>query len=152
MSWKQRGLGLLIDLAALAAFGIVIIAAGHGAGPVGILMFIGSASAWGLPMAIGWGAIAALIVASFIPFRWPYLVVTLSGYAALAASLAIFVSRSERPEASAVFATPFAGALVGRAVYLFFQVRRRAGAWNEEGQGSWNDQPYGRPRDSERGF
>jgi hypothetical protein len=58
MSRKRRRIGLLIDLAAIVAFSSVILAAGHGVAPVGLMMFLGSGAAWGLPMRIGWGAIA----------------------------------------------------------------------------------------------
>jgi hypothetical protein len=68
----------------------------------------------------------------------------IAGYAALVASLVLFVARSEQPTFSVLLAAPFGGVLTGRAVYLFFQVRARPRDW-KEGRGGWNDEPYGPP-------
>jgi hypothetical protein len=52
---------LLVVSAVLIAYGVVVIFAGHGAGPVALLMLFGSPSVWLSSQILGWpGALTSL--------------------------------------------------------------------------------------------
>ena len=127
VSRRQRLIGLLIDLAVMGGSGTVMIAAGHGVGPVGLLMFLGQGD-WHFPMAVGWCGGAVLLALPLVPNRWCYALVWLAGLSTLAASLAIFISRSERRAFSILTAYLFAAAVAVRVAYLFQQMDRRNAA------------------------
>ncbi len=71
MSQRQRLIGLLIDLAVMGGFGTAMIAAGHGVGPAGLLMFLGQGD-WHTPMAVAWSGVAVLMALALVPNRWCY--------------------------------------------------------------------------------
>jgi hypothetical protein len=121
--WRRRAVGLAIDLGVCAGFATVWVAAGHGAGPVGLLMVLGHADAWGLPMGLGWAAVATLAVLPLVPWRWPYLAAALAGLALLLASWFVFVARSQDAGLPMMTSVQFAGALVARLWYLFAGAR-----------------------------
>ena len=118
----QRLLGLAIDAGVMLAFGCVMIAAGHGTGPIGVLMFAGSADAWGTPMTIGWTGIALLAMSALVPPPWLYGCVVLTGLATIVVSWSLFVIESASLNFSLVFSIPFICALAGRLMYLVFQL------------------------------
>jgi hypothetical protein len=109
----------------IAAFSNVWLAAGHGIGLIGLLMVTGSTAAWGLPRAIGWAGVLALMILPLMPWRLPYIVLTAIGLGGLTVSLLLFVSRSEAPGLALVSACVFFGAVIARAVYLLGQVKTR---------------------------
>jgi hypothetical protein len=122
---RQRAICLMLDAAMVLAFSCIIIAAGHGAGPVGLLLFMGSAEAWGLPMTVAWLGIGLLATSVLMPFRWPYVIQAGVGIICLFISWFLFVSRSEVPFASLFFSIPFLGVLISRSAKLVLTVLPR---------------------------
>ncbi len=53
-------------IALAASFGIIMLAGGHGVGPVGLLLFLGAAPEWIPGMVFGWLALTL----EFLAFRW----------------------------------------------------------------------------------
>jgi len=121
---RQRWLGLACDAGVALTFACVLIGAGHGVGPIGLLMVVGSPEAWGLPMAAGWTGLAALALAALVAARSMYTALTLAGLGMVFLSWCLFVAQSASVFASVVyFSIPFLGALAGRLVYLAAQLR-----------------------------
>jgi hypothetical protein len=126
MSRRHRLIGLLIDLGVVAAFGSIWLFGGHGAAPVALLMFLGQGD-WYIPMTLGWSGVVALLALPLVLNRWCYFSVAVIGLGMLSASLVIFISSSDGPAFSILFAGPFVGAAIARLVYLFVQ----ATCWSE---------------------
>jgi len=68
-----------MDAAVALAFGCVLIGAGHGVGPIGLVMLAGSPEAWGFPTTVGWVGIALLAISVSFPRRGLYLSLALVG-------------------------------------------------------------------------
>jgi hypothetical protein len=140
VSKRQRLVGVAIDAGALLAFGCVLIGAGHGVGPITLLMFVDSPEVWSLPVAVGWAGVALLLIAVLVPRRALYVPMALGGLAALLASWRLFlyygeagialllIAHRDEPASlgsSLVLSIPFLGVLAGRLVYLMVQLRGR---------------------------
>src|SRR5262245_57847436 len=90
----QRLLGFLVDGCVLLAFACVLIGAGHGVGPIGLLMIGGSIEAWGWPMAVGWVAVTLLALGALVSHREFYFPMIAMGLIALVVSWGLFISQS----------------------------------------------------------
>jgi hypothetical protein len=115
--------GLALDAGVILAFSCVMIVAGHGLGPIGFVMFAGSAKDWGIPMTIGWTGIALLAISALVPRSWLYGCLALSGLSMIVISWSVFVSLSVSMSYSMVFSIPLFCALTGRLLYVFVQLR-----------------------------
>lgn len=60
---------MFLAIALIVTYAIAIIAAGHGAGPVGMLLFLGNARVWGMGQMLGWFSILSLLLVSVFPVR-----------------------------------------------------------------------------------
>jgi hypothetical protein len=127
VSKPKRLVGLAIDAAVALAFGCVLIGAGHGAGPIGLVMLAGSPEAWGFPTTVGWVGIALLAISVSFPRRGLYLSLTLVGLAMVVASWWLFISPSSSLEWSLVYSIPFLSVLAYR-LYLIVQLGRGSAA------------------------
>jgi hypothetical protein len=114
---------MAIDAGLILAFGCVMIAAGHGLGPIAFVMFAGSAKDWGIPMTIGWTGIALLAISGLVPWCWLHGSLALSGVAMIVLSWSVFVSLSLSLKLSLVFSIPLFCTLTGRLLYLIVQMR-----------------------------
>lgn len=72
---KQTSKRWLITRNVLAVLGIlaflkIILAAGHGIGPIGLLLFFGTMEAWGLPKILGWLGVAVICISLYCSGRF----------------------------------------------------------------------------------
>ena len=81
--------------AVLIAYGGVVIFAGHGAGPVALLMLFGSPTAWLSSQILGWPGALVSLSALFASSEPSYLSRRFWGALLLMLSVCAFVSRSE---------------------------------------------------------
>jgi hypothetical protein len=88
---RTRPWGLTIGL--IGTFPLPIIAAGHGAAPVGYLLAVGWVG-WTVPVLLGWSAIVLLVGGLLTPARAGWILMWL-GAAASLASWALFAAQSE---------------------------------------------------------
>jgi hypothetical protein len=93
----------------LIAYGGVVIFAGHGAGPVALLMLFGHPSAWLSSQILGWPGALASLAALGARSELSYLRQRFWGALLLVLSVGMFVSRSEVIVFSALTALPLLG-------------------------------------------
>jgi hypothetical protein len=86
---------LLVVGAVLMAYGMVVIFAGHGAGPVALLLLFGSPSAWLSRQILGWPGALVCLAALCAPSDPSHLSLRFWGASLLMLSVGAFVSRSE---------------------------------------------------------
>ena len=98
------------------AYGMVVIFAGHGAGPVALLLF-GSPTAWLSSQILGWLGALVSLVALYARSEPAYLSLRFWGALLLVLSIGAFVSRSEVIVFSALTAIP----LLGMWLYLLWR-------------------------------
>lgn len=102
----------------LAGFSAVLVAAGHGVGPVGMLMVMGDAAPWYFGMALGWPG-WALILGSLAfsdgmtSRKWQAY-----GLALVVMSWCVFVSQTEDLSLTLITSVPFLVATVVRVTQL----------------------------------
>jgi hypothetical protein len=120
ISTPRRLLGLALDAGVVLAFGCVLIGAGHGVAPIGLLMFLGSPQAWGLPMAVGWAGIGLLVASVLVPLRGHYLPLALGGLGTLVATWWLFITPTRDWWFSLIFSVPFLALLAVRLLQLGF--------------------------------
>ena len=75
-------------------------------------------------MAVGWAAIAMLVISVFVSPLRLYLLLVLGGLGMLVASWWLFISPTRDWWFSLIFSIPFLVLLVVRLLYLFFTVKR----------------------------
>ena len=122
---QQRLVASVVALALVGSFGVVIVAAGHGAGPIGLLLFLGSFSDWGLHLALGWTGVLSTLAALFCsPARF-HVGFAASGLAVLAAAWVLFLTASEGPELTLMTSIPFLvlSAVRGFQLWKLFSAR-----------------------------
>ena len=105
---------LLVVGAVLIAYGVVMIFAGHGAGPVALLMIFGSPTAWLSSQILGWPGALVSLLALFARSEPSHLSRRFWGALLLVLSVCAFVSRSEAIVVSALTALPLLG------IWLYF--------------------------------
>ena len=88
---------------------MVIIFAGHGAGPVAALMVLGSLSAWGSSQLPGWLGVLVSLAAVFARSDAAYLAMRFWGVFLLGLSVGVFISHGEAILISVVTALPLLG-------------------------------------------
>ena len=94
----------------LALFGVVMIGAGHGAGPVGLLLVLGRAKEWVPGQVLGWIGVSLCVGAVFRPTRRGYLGTLLFGLGFLVLSVVAFAVPSDAPASTLAFSVPLLGA------------------------------------------
>ncbi len=130
LSLRQRLVGLACNAVVALAYGAVILGAGHGVAPIGLLLVLGDADEWVPPMLAGRLALGLLTVVILLPWRWVYATFEAAGVALLFVSWALFIQYTEVLPVTLAFSVPFLAASIGRLVYLGFELRRtRAGNW-----------------------
>lgn len=124
-----------ITLALIATYSICLIVAGHGAVPLGLLLFVGGFDSWFLAGKImGWIGIAGLLLAGLINWRRP----TPQWALQLGSVLLLYVSwfdiarRTDNESGSfsstLLFSIPFQIAAVAAVVWLGLRIwRSRSG-------------------------
>jgi hypothetical protein len=117
----ERWGGFALDAGLVLAFGIVVIAAGHGAAPIGYLMFQGSIRAWCWPVVAGWAAIALLLPSEFVTRNGVHLVLTLTGLGLTVLSWWFFIRESEALTISVLSSIPFFALLLVRFWITMYQ-------------------------------
>lgn len=91
----------------VATFAIVLVAAGHGVAPIGMLLVIGNFSEWGFPMTLGWVGVLLTFSALFSS-QSPYHVrLAGCGLVGLAASWLLLLIASEGRIFTFVTSIPF---------------------------------------------
>lgn len=88
---------------------MVVIFAGHGAGPVALLMIFGSSTAWLSSQILGWPGALVSLAALCARSEPAYLSMRFWGALLLVLSICVFVSRSEVIVFSALTAIPLLG-------------------------------------------
>lgn len=84
-----------VGFALLLSFAVIIIAAGHGAAPVGLLLVLGSPDAWLLPQFFGWCGVALEVFAVFRIKKNNWKLLGAASLATLLVSIVAFVLQSE---------------------------------------------------------
>jgi len=124
LSLRRLMIGLAFNLGVVLAFGIVLIGAGHGVAPIGLILFLGDAEEWVLPMIVGWVAIGLLVLPVLAPRLGLHVALVQLGLLALAAAWMLFLSVSEAWGFSLAFSIPFLGAMIARLRFLTAEIRR----------------------------
>lgn len=108
---------LAIGILLLTAFLCVLVFAGHGVGPVGLLLVLGRAPEYAFPMVTGWLGIAGVLVSLLSPSGTVGRFAAVAGIMLVALSWAGFLWVSERRIASVLTSVPLmvAMALFARA-------------------------------------
>lgn len=120
---SSRGIGS--GIAVLLCYAIVLIGAGDGAAPVGLIMYWvaaqDTAAAWKMPAGLGWAGAAILAVSCLVsPLRW-HLGVRLASWLVLFVGLLMFMGQSEILIFTLVTCIPLAVAVCCDAARLFRQ-------------------------------
>jgi hypothetical protein len=102
-------LRFLVASAILIAYSVVVIFAGHGAGPVALLMIFGSSTAWLSSQILGWPGVLVSLAALCARSEATYLSMRFWGALLLVLSVCAFLSRSEVIVFSALTALPLLG-------------------------------------------
>ena len=124
---RQRVVASMIAIALVLAFAVIIVAAGHGAGPVGMLLVLGSFSAWGLQITVGWFGVVLTLAALFFSRVRPHVELAASGLVFLAAAWVLFLTASEGPGLTLMTAAPFQALSTVRGFQLWKLFRASAG-------------------------
>ena len=90
---------------------MVIIFAGHGVVPIGLILIFGE-SFWYTPMFLAWGGLATLVASWFITHRSWHTVVSVAGYGLVVFGLVRFISNSDAIVFSLITSIPFASTVV----------------------------------------
>ena len=122
---QQRVAWRLVSFLLVGFFVVVLVAAGDGAGPVGLLLVAGKFSVWGFSMLLGWGGILLTLTSLFgsrtkLPIGEAAL-----GLGCVAASWFLFFLASEEKGGTLVTSVPVFVLSAIRAVQLWRW--RRAG-------------------------
>ena len=117
---QQRVIAIVVAVALVASFAIVMVAGGHGAGPVGLLLVLGSFSAWGLHMTLGWVGVLLTLAALFCSRTRSHIELAWNGLVGLAAAWLLFLTASEDRGFTFLFSLPFLALSVVRG----FQLRK----------------------------
>jgi hypothetical protein len=96
------------------AYGVVVIFAGHGAGPIALLLIFGSPTAWLSSQILGWPGALVSLAALFATSEPSHLSLRFWAASLLLLSMGAFVSRSEVIVFSALTALPLLG------IWLYF--------------------------------
>ena len=103
----------LLAVAGLAVlFGAIMVAAGHGAGPIGYLLVLGRAVEWLPGQVLGWTGLLLCIASVFREAYSSYLVTLLWGLALLVLSVLAFAVASDAAGWTLLFSLPLLGASV----------------------------------------
>lgn len=105
----RTGHGLRALVLAVTYLGVMIFA-GHGVGPVGLLLWAGSAPEYMLPMAAGWLGITALVLSVVLPPRYRRAAAWISA-ALISVSWLAFLAVSEWKLATFATSIPLLAAL-----------------------------------------
>ena len=92
-------------LIVVGAFLSALIAAGHGVGPIGLLLVLGW-DYWRGPVILGWAAIVVLVVGSLTPGPRAW-AITLVGAICTAMSWCAFAVHSEALPATIIYSLPY---------------------------------------------
>jgi hypothetical protein len=122
LHWPSRSARAVNLIALLCAFAVPIIAAGHGAGPIGLLLFFGAWDAWGSPLNFGWLGIICLGASCFASGRL-YLCVAAASLALLGISWVLFYEATESVGLTIATSLPLLIIACGSLVFLGFQAR-----------------------------
>jgi hypothetical protein len=106
ISIENVGSRLFVASAVLIAYGMVIIFAGHGMGPVALLLIFGYPGAWLSGQILGWLGVLASLAALWAKSDSSYQSMRFCGALLLVLSIAVFLSRSEAIAISALTAIP----------------------------------------------
>ena len=125
VSVPQRLGALVLTVVLVAAFAWIIIPAGHGAGPIGYLMVLGTFSAWGLPLVFGWGGITLLLLAVFCSTASFHASLTIAGLVCIVISWSFFILASEMFRPTLLMSIPFLLLCILRGTQSIILMRRR---------------------------
>ena len=122
---EQRVLAAAASLGLVFSLAIVIIGAGHGAGPVGLLLVLGDFSAWGWHLSLGWSGVLLTVAALFFSRRTIHFGLGAGGLLCLAASWVLFFMTTETRGFTLVTSLPFLGGASWRLIQLTSNGMRR---------------------------
>ena len=99
----------VVVAALVLAHGLIVIIAGHGIGPVALLMVFGSASAWQSGQLLGWLGAVVLLPALLVRSERAQVSLRVWGAGLLLLSAAAFIAHSESRVVSSLTALPLLG-------------------------------------------
>jgi hypothetical protein len=121
---SSRGIGTAI--AVLLCYAIVLIGAGHGAAPVGLIMYWiaapETAAAWKMPAGLGWAGAAMLALSCLVRPVRPHFWARLGAGLVLFMGWLMFIGQSEVLVVTLVTSIPLAIAACCDAARLFRQL------------------------------
>jgi hypothetical protein len=115
---STRGRPWALGIGLLVAFSAVFLLGGHGAGPIGMLLFLGWRG-WPLQMLVGWLAIALIISGLAVRDAKQGLELRQGGGVVLAIAWITFALQSEYFGVTLLTSIPFLGCLVGWAIAVW---------------------------------
>ena len=110
--------------ALIAAFAVALVAAGHGLGPIGLLLVLGWGY-WTAPVVVGWAAILLLVVGRAGSSSTGSILHRLGGILSLA-SWALFLSMAEVPSVTMVTSIPYLALLAVWAARVWMRMEPSA--------------------------
>lgn len=123
-----RVFGAIFTLLMLLSFGIPLIGAGHGIGPIRLLLVLGSMDAWGLEITLSWLGIAASLVSLFGGDLAVQLGLRTLGLALLVSAFVLFLQMSEARDMTLLTGGPFILCALIQLILLIADVCGRSGS------------------------
>lgn len=123
-SEPSRVIGLAGDVALILAFCCIPIGAGHGIGPLGLLLLDGNLVAWRNPFSVGRIGIALVAIGILIPKRSLYFPLELAGLLMIVLTWLLIAFENGHVVIYFVFSIPFLAVLAARLVYFRLQLKR----------------------------
>ena len=112
---------LLGVVAVLLLFGAIMVAAGHGAGPIGLLLVLGRAVEWVPGQIFGWFGVLLCLASVFREGSRSFLGTLLWGLILLIMSALAFAYASEATNYTLAFSLP----LVGATLFVYSRFRKQ---------------------------
>jgi hypothetical protein len=109
---------VVVSLVLTLTFAVIVIAAGHGVGPIGFVLIAGSLDAWGFRLVFGWLALVSSWASPFIGQRGIYLGIRVCSIALFVTSWLGFFTASESDVFTLITSVPFALALFADSLLL----------------------------------
>jgi len=128
-------LGKAIAPALVVSYAICLIVAGHGAVPLGFVLFVGGIDSWvAMGKILGWIGIASLLLATYAPWRRPVLGWTLQLVSACLLYASWFDIARRTDNESGSFLTTFIFSIPFQIVFAVAVVWLAVRLWRSQSQ------------------
>ena len=107
-----------VGIASLLTYSAILIGAGHGAGPIGLLLIFGSPEVWWMPQLFGWIGVVLEIVALFKVSKSSWRLLAACSEAGQLSSATLFVFQSETLH----YLDSFGGFMIPFTIVFIFRV------------------------------